>query len=89
MLTLFLLAVLLGQIRHLPLCCPFRLSWWAVSFPLAASSIASLRFAAAEPSLVTDLIAWALLALATLVIGALSARTLWGLARGELRTLST
>jgi tellurite resistance protein len=89
MLTLFLLAVLLGQIRHLPLCCPFRVSWWAVSFPLAASSIAALRFAGAEPSLVTDLIAWALLALATLVIGALSARTLLGLARGELRTLST
>ena len=89
MLTLFLLAVLLGQIRHLPLCCPFRVSWWAVSFPLAASSVAALRFAAAEPSLLSHLIAWALLALATLVIAALSVRTLLGLARGELRTLST
>jgi len=88
MFTLFLLAVLLGQIRHLPVCCPFRVSWWAVSFPLAASAIAALRFAAAEPSVPSDAIALALLGLATLVITGLLARTLWGLAKGELRTLS-
>ena len=89
MLTLFMLAVLLGQLRNLPLCCPFRVSWWAVSFPLAASSIASLRFAAARPGVLTDAIALALLALATLVIAALFGRTLLGVGRGELRTLST
>ena len=88
MLTLFVLTVLLGQLRHLPICCPFRVSWWAVSFPLAASAIAALRFAAAEPGTFTDLIAWVLLSLATLVIAGLFARTLIGLARGELRTLS-
>jgi tellurite resistance protein len=88
MLTLFLLAVLLGLIRHLPVCCPFRVSWWAVSFPLAASAIAALRFAASEPSILSDAIAVALLGLATLVITGLLMRTLWGLARGELRTLS-
>jgi tellurite resistance protein len=78
MLTLFVLAVLLGQLRTLPLCCPFRVSWWAVSFPLAACSIAALRFASAQPSLITDGIAIALL------LG----RTLVGIARSELRTLS-
>ena len=88
MLTLFLLAVLLGQLRHLPVCCPFRISWWAVSFPLAASAIAALRFAAAEPGLIPDLIALTLLALATLVVAGLFARTLLGLLKGELRTLS-
>jgi tellurite resistance protein len=89
MLTLFVLAVLLGQLRNLPLCCPFRISWWAVSFPLAACSIAALRFAAAEPGIVTNTIAIALLVLATLVIAALLGRTVLGVARGELRTLST
>ena len=89
MLTLFLLAVLLGQLRHLPVCCPFRVSWWAVSFPLAASAIAALRFAIAEPGAVADLIALALLALATLVIVGLLVRTVLGMARGELRKLST
>ena len=88
MLTLFLLVVLVGQLRNLPLCCPFRVSWWAVSFPLAACSIAALRFAAADPTIITDAIAVTLLALATLVIAALLLRTLVGLGRGELRTLS-
>ena len=46
MLTLFVLAVLLGQLRNLAVCCPFRVAWWAVSFPLAASAIAALRYAA-------------------------------------------
>ena len=89
MLMLFLLAVLLGQLRYLPACCPFRVSWWAVSFPLAASSIAALRFAVAQPGLVTDAIAIGLLALATLVIVALLGRTVLGLLKGELRSLST
>jgi tellurite resistance protein len=89
MLTLFILAVLLGQLRNLPLCCPFRVSWWAVSFPLAASAIAALRFAAADKSVLANAIAMALLALATLVIAGLFMRTLLGLAKGELRTLST
>jgi tellurite resistance protein len=88
MLTLFVLAVLLGQLRTLPLCCPFRVSWWAVSFPLAACSIAALRFASAQPSRITDGIAIALLALATLVMAWLLGRTLVGIARSELRTLS-
>jgi tellurite resistance protein len=81
--------VLIGQLRNLPACCPFRVSWWAVSFPLAASSIAALRFATARPGLLTDVVALAVLALATLVIAALFGRTLLGVARGELRTLST
>ena len=89
MLTLFVLAVVLGQLRHLPACCPFRVSWWAVSFPLAASSIAALRFAAAQPGLVTDAIALLLLAVATVVIAALLCRTALGLFKGELRSLST
>ncbi|UDL94312.1 SLAC1 anion channel family protein [Lichenihabitans sp. PAMC28606] len=89
MLTLFMLAVLLGQLRNLPVCCPFRVSWWAVSFPLAASSIAALRFAVSEPGLITDGIAIALLGLATLVIIGLLGRTLFGVVTGELRTLSS
>jgi tellurite resistance protein len=86
-LTLFMLAVLIGRLRYLTKCCPFRVSWWAVSFPLAASAIAALRIAAALPGLPTDIIAIALLGLGTLVIAALLLRTLVGVARGELRTL--
>ena len=87
-LTLFMLAVLLNRLRNLAQCCPFRVSWWAVSFPLAASAIAALKFAAAEPGAVSDVIALALLGLATVVIVGLLLRTIVGIARGELRTLS-
>lgn len=88
-LTLFILAVLLGQMRHLARCCPFRVSWWAVSFPLAASAIAALRFAIANPGWFTNTVAVGLLVLATVSILGLLARTLFGVARGELRSLST
>jgi len=84
MLTLFLLAVLLGKLRHLPVCCPFHVSWWSVSFPLAACSVAALRFSAARPGVITDAIALALLTLATLVIAGLLVGTLVDLGKGGL-----
>lgn len=87
-LTLFMLAVLLNRMRYLLACCPFRVSWWAVSFPLAASAIDALRFATARPSEISDAVALALLALATLTIAGLFIRTLYGVVTGELRTLS-
>ena len=89
MLTLFILCVLLGRLRHLTLCCPFRISWWAVSFPLAATSVAGLRFAGTNSSVAADIIALTLLALATITIATLMIRTLAGIAGGELRTLGS
>lgn len=89
MITLFILAVLIGRLRYLGMCCPFRVSWWAVSFPLAASAIVALRFAAFDHSVFADIIAWLLLGFATLAIAWLLIRTLYGIAKGELRTLSS
>jgi tellurite resistance protein len=88
-LTLFMLGVLIGRLRHLVVCCPFRVSWWAVSFPLAAAAIASLRMASTLPGELMATIAIVLLTLATVVIAGLFIRTTVGLVRGELRTLST
>ncbi len=88
-LTLFMLAVLGGRLRHLPVCCPFRVSWWAVGFPLAASAIAALRFAQADPGWLTDAVGLVLLAVTTVTVAGLLVRTLVGIARGELRALST
>ena len=87
-LTLFMLAVLLNRLRNMMAACPFRVSWWAVSFPLAASAIAALRVATAQPSWAIDAIALGLLGLASIVIGGLLVRTTIGLIRGELRVLS-
>lgn len=88
-LTLFQLLVLLGRLRYLPLCCPFRVAWWTVSFPLAACATAAIRFATEKPGFLTNLMAMALLALATCVIAGLFMRTVLGVMRGELRALSS
>lgn len=87
-LALFLLAVLAGRLRQLRHCCPFRVAWWAVSFPLAATTLAALQFAAASPSVQAHVLAFALLATTTAVIAWLLVRTLSGVLRGELRALS-
>lgn len=88
LLTLFFLAVLFGQMRYLAACCPFRLAWWAVSFPLSASAICALKVAAESPSRLTNSIALLLLCVASLAILGIFLRTLKGLFSGELRTLS-
>jgi tellurite resistance protein len=87
--TLFLLTVLVGHLRHLPTCCPFRVSWWAVSFPLTACAIAGLKFASYHSGTTSTVIALTLLAFATLAIAWLFQRTVFGILRGELRALST
>ena len=88
-LNVFLLAVLLTRLRRLPSCCPFRMSWWAVSFPLAATAGAGLRYAAYSKTLWADGLALFLLALATAVIGGLLIRSLIGIVRGEMQQLSS
>lgn len=87
--TLFLLAVLGARLRDLLRCCPFKVSWWAVSFPLAATAISGLRMAAHYGAAVADALALGLLALATVTIAWLTLRTLRGIVRGELKALST
>jgi tellurite resistance protein len=87
-LTLFMLVILTGRLWRLAWHGPFRLSWWAVSFPIAAAAIAALRIAAALPDVAHQVIAVALLSFTTFVIGGLFARTLLGLFRGQLQALS-
>lgn len=88
MLTLFVLAVLAGRLHHLARSCPFRLSWWSVSFPLAATSGCALRYAGHAPGPFTHGVALLLLAAATLVILGMGAQTLVAVAGGKLRALA-
>lgn len=79
--TLLWLIPLAPRLREVP----FGLPWWALSFPLAAFTTLTLRLAQTLPEPgVMGLLAWTLLALATLVIGGLCAATVRGLWRGEL-----
>jgi tellurite resistance protein len=86
--ALFLLVVLVGRLREAVRCCPFRVAWWAVSFPLAACAIASLRVAVAFPSRVNDVVAGVLLAFVSAVVAWVLVRTLSGIVKGELRQLA-
>ncbi len=88
-LGLFMLVVLIGRIRFLGQCCPFRVAWWAVSFPLSATAIAALRIDLALHSRTTGAIAAVLLGAATLLIAYLFVRTWLGVFRGDLKRLSS
>jgi tellurite resistance protein len=59
----------------------FGPGWWAVSFPMAALSSAALRYAAARDVVALDCLAGALLAIVTVTILVLLARTLHALIR--------
>ena len=85
---LFVFVILIGLLRDLPRCCPFRVSWWAVSFPVAATAVAALRYADYAQTGLADGMALLLLAFATGLIGALTVRTAAGIVRGELQALS-
>jgi tellurite resistance protein len=89
LLALFVLAVLVGRLRFLVRCCPFRVGWWAVSFPLSSMVIAAFRIAEVVPGMATDGLAWALLVSSSLVMGWMLVRTVRGVIHGELKTLST
>jgi tellurite resistance protein len=88
LIALFVFAVLIGRLRDLPRCCPFRISWWAVSFPIAAMAVAALRYAGHAQAIAADAVALLLLGLATVIVVGLAMRTLFGIARGELRQLA-
>ncbi|WGW05686.1 SLAC1 anion channel family protein [Tropicibacter oceani] len=63
---------------------PFALSWWALSFPIAALTIATLRYGALAGSGAHDLLGGALLALLLAVVLGLIARTALAATRGEI-----
>jgi len=84
--ALVLLAVLAARMRG-ALGLPFKTIWWATSFPLAATAIASLQVAAAVRSPFTDVLAAALLAVATVVIAVLAFLTLRGVVQGRFKEI--
>ena len=104
LLGFFLLLALLPQIVQIRKCCPFRISWWAISFPLAAMCIASIKINVnilqlsstdlpiASSIHVLDtlfaLLSLFLLLSVTLVFAWLIVRTLLGIFRGELQNLA-
>jgi tellurite resistance protein len=71
-----------AQVLRPMLAQPFSMAWWALSFPLAAFAALTLRLAPTGQPF--TFLAMPVLALATLVIGALCLWTVRGLQRGAL-----
>ncbi|TLE00551.1 SLAC1 anion channel family protein [Helicobacter japonicus] len=94
---LFLLFALLPQIFKIGKCCPFRISWWAISFPLAAMCIASFSItesiilkssALSGGAIFFSALSSVLLIAVTLAFVWLLVRTLKGIIKGELKNLA-
>lgn len=80
---LFMLVLLFSKIFLLPNCCPFRVSWWSVSFPLVAITIASLNFAKIINQLAFEIIAVVLLTISSVIISYLFIQTISRIIKGE------
>ncbi|MEP2530560.1 SLAC1 anion channel family protein [Shimia sp.] len=63
---------------------PFALSWWALSFPVAALSIASFRFAVMAGSFAHVVIGTAVLILLIIIMASLVWRTILAIMRDEI-----
>ncbi|GAA5081086.1 SLAC1 anion channel family protein [Roseibacterium beibuensis] len=63
---------------------PFALSWWALSFPLAALSISSFLYGAQTGSTLHDAIGLIVLGVLVLVVAGLILRTALAIGRGEI-----
>ncbi|MBV7409876.1 SLAC1 anion channel family protein [Maritimibacter sp. DP1N21-5] len=76
-------ALVLAQVPRL-VRLPFALSWWALSFPLAALAIASFLFARLEGTTFHLAAGFFVLLLLVVVVIGLGLRTILGLIRGEI-----
>lgn len=80
--NIFLFALLASKIIMLPKTCPFFVSWWSVSFPMAAVTISALHYAGAHPGIFQLTLAGALLLTTSLVIIYLAGQTLYRIFTG-------
>ncbi len=81
--SLFLAAVVALQVPGFARL-PFALSWWALSFPVAALTLATLRYGALTGSTAHDALGLGFLSLLVVVVAGLALRTLRAAARDEI-----
>jgi tellurite resistance protein len=81
---LFLLLLFGSKIVLLPKCCPFRVSWWSVSFPLTAITVAAFHYAEFNDAWIFKAIAGILLTMSTFVILYLLIQTFTKIIKGDL-----
>ncbi|WP_222848880.1 SLAC1 anion channel family protein, partial [Campylobacter fetus] len=85
---LFLFFAMLPKLRNATKCCPFRVTWWAVSFPLAALLVSTIKMAIELNELYLDILSVVFLITFTIAIFWLTYRTLKGVFSLELQNLT-
>ncbi|WP_082491569.1 SLAC1 anion channel family protein [Pedobacter sp. Leaf194] len=80
--NLFLFLILSGKILLLPKTCPFKVSWWSVSFPLTAVTVTCFNYASTSVFFLHRLISIILLAITTLIIIYLFIQTVYRIITG-------
>jgi tellurite resistance protein len=80
---LFLLLIFGSKIFLLAICCPFRVTWWAVGFPLVAFTLAAFRYAFHKQAIIYQIIPGTMLFLSTVVIVYLFSQTIYKMVTGK------
>lgn len=86
--NIFLLLLVGGKVMSIPKLCPFYLSWWSISFPLAAATISAIHYAEHKPGIVQQIIAAVLLAVTTLVATSLFTQSVYHIVTGTFAALA-
>jgi tellurite resistance protein len=85
---LFLLLLFGSKIAYLPVSCPFKLTWWSVSFPLTAITISAFHYDQHSPDLIHGLLAGLLLIVSSLTILFLLIQSVTRIVKGTFNSLS-
>lgn len=85
-LGVFVFLTLLPQTFMLMKCCPFRITWWAVSFPMSAMLVSMLKVAKDLNNIYFHALALFFLVFVSLAILWIFARTIKGLFQGEWKS---
>ncbi|MBS1664587.1 MAG: SLAC1 anion channel family protein [Bacteroidetes bacterium] len=80
--NMFLLLLMSSKLLLVPFTCPFRVTWWAVSFPLAATTITAFRYTQHKPGWPHEALSAILLIVTTLTIFYILGLTIYRIAKG-------
>ena len=86
--SIFIILIVITKIFLLKDCCPFRLTWWAVGFPLAAFSIACLKAYESHHTFSFALLALISLSFSSIIIAFLFVQTIYRIYKKELLNLN-
>jgi tellurite resistance protein len=81
--SLFMLLLFGSEVVLLPRCCPFKISWWSVSFPLGSITVACFRYSKRHPDAAHSTLAGLMLSVTSFVILYLLVQSIYQIGTGR------